>query len=140
MIQGLWSTPLTKSGCSVLVPPGPWSYGLTGIGVYYNADPNDLRSVVPKPLDVSAEGEVFAYLVEIVSWSPKASEFNIETPDLVQYSEAGFFIKVKHNNTYYAYCPFMWVDKDLPLLRGLLVGWPKKLANIAITRLHRFPF
>jgi acetoacetate decarboxylase len=91
--------------------------------------------VVPKPLRV-VDGEVFAYLVEIVTYSPHASELAVEAPDLLYYHEGAFFVKVEYGGRTYAYCPFMWVDSDVSLLRGLLVGWPKKLARVALTKLH----
>jgi len=33
-----------------------------------------------------------------------------------------------------AYCPFIWVDQDMSLLRGLIQGWPKQLGSVWITR------
>ncbi|MEM4907151.1 MAG: acetoacetate decarboxylase family protein [Sulfolobales archaeon] len=133
--QDFWSAPFTKSGKSSLVPKGPWMYAMTGIGVYYKADPSLLNDVVPKPLKV-VDGDMFSYLTEIVSWSPNAVELAVEAPEQLQYSEGAFFVKVDYNGKNYLYCPYMWVDNDLSLLRGLLAGWPKKLAKIAITRLH----
>jgi hypothetical protein len=130
-----WSAPFTKSGKSALVIRGPWVYAMSGIGALYKADPKLLKDVTPKPLEV-ADGEVFAYVVDIISWSSNASDLVVEAPDLIQYMEGAFFVKVIYNNKKYLYCPYMWVDNDLPFLRGLLAGWPKKLAKIAITRLH----
>ncbi|HID72976.1 TPA: acetoacetate decarboxylase, partial [Candidatus Micrarchaeota archaeon] len=130
-----WSAPFTRSGRSALVPRGPWTYCMTGVGVYYKADADRLREAVPKPLEVD-DGSVFAYVTEIVSWSPNAPDLNVECPDLVQYGEAAFFVRVRYRGRAYSYCPYMWVDNDLPLLRGLLAGWPKKYAKVAVTRLH----
>ncbi len=133
--QDFWSAPFTRSGRSSLVPKGPWTYAMTGIGVYYKADVSALRDVVPKPLEV-VDGDVFSYLVEVISWSPNASELVLSAPDELQYNEGAFFVKVNYANKTYLYCPYMWVDNDLSLLRGLLAGWPKKLSKIAITKLH----
>ena len=33
-----------------------------------------------------------------------------------------------------AYCPFIFVDQDVSLLRGLLQGWPKKMGSTWLTR------
>ena len=33
-----------------------------------------------------------------------------------------------------AYCPFIWVDQDVSLMRGLVQGWPKQLGSTWITR------
>ncbi|MEM4434613.1 MAG: acetoacetate decarboxylase family protein [Sulfolobales archaeon] len=130
-----WSGPLTKTRKSALVPRGPWVYGLTGLGVSYKADPSLLTDVVPKPLRVS-DGSVFAYITEIVTWSPNAVELSTEAPDQLYYHEGAFFVRVEYGGKTYTYCPFMWVDSDISLLRGLLVGWPKKLAKVALTKTH----
>jgi hypothetical protein len=130
-----WSAPFTRSGRSALVPRGPWTYAITGLGASYRADPSALSEVVPKPLRV-VDGEVFTYVVEVVTYSPHASELVVEAPDQLYYHEGAFFVKVEYGGRLYAYCPFMWVDSDVSLLRGLLVGWPKKLARIALTKLH----
>lgn len=133
--QDFWSAPFTKSGKSALVPRGPWMYAMEGLGVYYRADISALNEVVPKPLKV-VDGDVFSYVVGVISWSPNAAELAIEAPEQLQYNEGAFFVKVMHDNKLYLYCPYMWVDNDLSLLRGLLAGWPKKLAEINLTRLH----
>lgn len=135
MINNLWSGPLTKAGKSALVPKGPWQYAFIGIGAHYEADEKKLKELVPKPL-VLEGNEVFAYLAEIISFSPNAADLNVEAPDLVQYSEAAFFLRTSFQGKTYIYCPYMWVDSDLPFMRGLLAGWPKKLAKISMTRLH----
>ncbi len=135
LVNDFWSTPLTRSGRSALVPRGPWQYAMTGLGAYYRADFDVLKELVPKPLELVSD-EVFTYLTEIISWSPNAVDLALDVPDLVQYSEGAFFLKVRLKGLNYVYCPFMWVDNDLSFLRGLLAGWPKKLAKISITRLH----
>ncbi|MDW8083032.1 MAG: acetoacetate decarboxylase family protein [Sulfolobales archaeon] len=130
-----WSTPITRSGKSSLVPRGPWIYAFTGLGASYRADPEALSEVVPKPLEVSG-GDVFTYIVEIVALSRDAYDLAAEAPDQLYYHEGAFFVKVGYGGKNYLYCPFMWVDSDVSLLRGLLAGWPKKLAKIALTKLH----
>ena len=130
------SHPITASGESTLVPKGPWNYGLTVIGVHVRCDPEKLREAVPKPLEASSDGEVWFYIADIVSVSDSKPELNYEAPDLVQYYEATMFVKVVYEGKTYALCPFMYVDKDLPLMRGIVAGFPKKLAYISMTKLH----
>jgi len=136
LIEGLWSAPITSDRRSSAVPPGPWVYGFTGIGVKYRAEPSALNNVVPRPLEPANDGEVFAYVTEIISQSLSNVEWNLEIPDAVQYHEAAFFVKVVYEGKTYAYCPYMWVDTDLSLLRGFIAGFPKKLAHISYTKLH----
>ncbi|MEM2006705.1 MAG: acetoacetate decarboxylase family protein [Sulfolobales archaeon] len=133
--EGFWSGPITKTGKSALVPRGPWVYGFTGLGISYKSDPSSLADIVPRPLRVS-DGSVFAYVTEIVTWSPNVGELSTEAPDQLYYHEGAFFVRVEYDGRIYTYCPFMWVDSDISLLRGLLVGWPKKLARVALTKIH----
>ncbi|MCI4437971.1 MAG: acetoacetate decarboxylase family protein [Ignisphaera sp.] len=133
--ESFWSSPFTRSGRSVLVPRGPWIYALSGVAAHYRADPKALEGVVPKPLRV-VDGDVFTYIVEVIAISPNAQHLIDEAPDQLYYNEGAFFVKVEYQGKVYSYCPFMWVDTDISLLRGLLAGWPKKLASIAVTRLH----
>lgn len=130
-----WSTPITRSGKSTLVPEGPWHYGLNVIAVHALGDKELLSEATPKPLEVD-DGQIWFYIADIVSVSEKHPELNVEVPDLLQYREATVFIKVRYEGKTYAYCPFMWVDKDLPLMRGFIVGFPKKIAYIELTKLH----
>jgi len=129
-----WSSPITSTGKSALVPPGPWIYGMTGIGALYSVEPASLRGIVPRPLEPT--GRVFMYIVEIISQSTRDPELSYQFPDLLQYNEAAFFVEVSLGGEHYAYCPFMYVDTDLALLRGYVVGFPKKIARITYTKIH----
>jgi acetoacetate decarboxylase len=60
-----------------------------------------------------------------------------EDPEETKYMEAAVALKVKYNGNIYTYFPFMWVNKDLPLIRGWLLGYPKKLAYISKSEFHK---
>jgi hypothetical protein len=129
-----WTSPLTKSGRSALVPEGPWIYAFDTIGVYAVGDTERLKEALPDFF--SPTGDMWFYFAEIISQSPNCPELNYEAPGLVQYNEAAIFVKVNYKKREYAYCPFMYVDNDVSLMRGYVVGFPKKLASIHITRKH----
>lgn len=127
-----WTTPYSKSGRSALVPAGPWSYGMEAISVH--AMLSGFEELLPENME--SEGEGYVYFAEIISQSPNFPELNYEAPGLVQYRELAIFLKVKYGGRVLAYCPFMYVDNDVSLLRGFVAGFPKKLAVIDITREH----
>ena len=129
------SPPITEKGVSALVPQGPWCYAMEFVAVHFLTNTSDLKSIIPKQL--TPTGDVWAYVSSIVAVSKSWPEFYIEAPDLSQYMEAALFTKVNFNGKSYAYCPFMYVDKDLPLMRGYIVGFPKKIAKISITTFHK---
>ncbi len=125
-----WTPPLV--GSSALVPDGPWEYAMDVIAVHAVSDAEKIYDAI----GLQTNGELWFYFADIISRSPSCSELNYEAPDLVQYREAAIFVKVSYAGRHYAYCPFMYVDNDVSLVRGLVVGFPKKIANIAITRDH----
>lgn len=129
-----WTGPYSKSGKSALVAEGPWSYAMDAIAAHVICDRNLLELVMPDEFIPS--GDAYIYFAEIVSSSPHFPELNYEAPGLVQYRELAFFVKVEFNGESYAYCPFMYVDNDVSLVRGYVAGFPKKLAVINITRKH----
>lgn len=131
-----WSLPYTKSMSSTLVPRGPWHYAFTLVAVHARGDKDKLVEAVPEPLELSPDAEIWFYIGEILSVSDSNPELNQELHDTLQYYEAAIFLKTLYEGERYAYCSFMWVDKDLPLIRGFVAGFPKKLAHISMTKLH----
>ncbi|MEM0374304.1 MAG: acetoacetate decarboxylase family protein [Sulfolobaceae archaeon] len=137
-MQELYKTftlPITRTGKSQVVPPPPWIYAINMIGVEAVFDSDRLRNVIPPPLE-SQDGEGFVYIAKIFTIAGNNSEVLYEDPELSKYMEAAIFLKVRYRGNTYTYSPFMWVDKDLPLIRGWLLGYPKKLAIISISEFH----
>ncbi|MEM1520529.1 MAG: acetoacetate decarboxylase family protein [Candidatus Korarchaeum sp.] len=129
-----WTGPITPSGRSALVPDGPWTYVMDVIAVHAKGYGERIASVLPQRLKPS--GDLWFYVAEIISYSDSSEEMNYLAPDLLQYKEAAVFVKVELDGRSYAYCPFMYVDNDLSLVRGLIFGFPKKIAKIEMTRFH----
>ncbi|MEM0088966.1 MAG: acetoacetate decarboxylase family protein [Archaeoglobaceae archaeon] len=117
---------------SELVPSGPWEYAMNVVAVHAFGDAEKISRAVK----FESNGEIWFYFAEIISRSPECPELNYEAPQLVQYNECAVFTRVFIDGKSYAYCPFMYVDNDLSLVRGLLAGFPKKIATIAITKKH----
>ncbi len=129
-----WTGPLTPSGRSALVPEGPWIYLMDAVAVHAKGSAERISQVLPpgaKPL-----GDLWFYIADIISYSSSSEEMNYLSPDLLQYREAAVFVKIELNGRKHAYCPFMYVDNDVSLVRGLMFGFPKKMARIEITRFH----
>jgi len=131
-----FTLPITRSGKSQVVPPPPWIYGIEMIGVKAYFDLGKLKDLVPPPLDI-VDGEGFVYIAKIYTVSGNRWEMLYEDPEETKYMEAAVALKVKYNRNIYTYFPYMWVDKDLPLIRGWLLGYPKKLAFISMSEFHK---
>jgi len=130
MLKG-YTLPRTPKGTSSLAPTPPWHYVGTCLAVEYEADPEAVRSFLPPGLEFHSS-QCAVYFVE---WQ-YASEHGEEYLDPVrsQYRETIVLISAAYNGTACAYCPFIWVDQDVSLMRGLAQGWPKQIGSTWITR------
>lgn len=112
--------------------PSTWYYGVTYIASHVKLEGAD--NVIPSFMKTDGEGWV--YIAEFISTAEANWDYMYQEPDLVQYMEGAIGLKVEYKGKNYLYFPFMWVDKDWALVRGWLDGYPKKIANIRMTRLH----
>ncbi|BFH73807.1 acetoacetate decarboxylase family protein [Sulfurisphaera javensis] len=133
-MQNDFTLPPTKSGKSQIVFPPPWHYGVTYISAHVKFDKDSANQLLPSFL--TTDGEGWIYIAEFISTSDYNWDFMYQDPELVQYMEGAIGFKVNFEGKNYLYFPFMWVDKDWALVRGWLDGYPKKIAKIAMTRLH----
>lgn len=135
MLKG-YTAPRTPKGTSSLAPFPPWHYVGMVLAVEYEADPQAVRSYLPPGLDYHSP-RCAAYFVE---WQ-YASEHGEETldPARSQYRETIFLISAAYRDEPYAYCPFIWVDQDVSLMRGFAQGWPKQIGSTWITRAYDLP-
>ena len=51
-----------------------------------------------------------------------------------QYKEFFVVLAAEYQGDLVTRCPFMWVDQGMPLVRGLVQGFPKKPGSIWMTR------
>jgi len=130
MLRG-YSLPRTPKGTSSLVPTPPWHYAGTCLSVAYEADPEAVRSLLPPGLEFCGP-QCAAYFVEWQYATDSGEEYL--DPATSQYHEAIFLISASYEGSPCSYCPFIWVDQDVSLARGLIQGWPKQLGSIWITR------
>lgn len=127
--------PLDLSGTSA-VEPGPWHYGADYVTVYFTGDKSKLERLVPAPF-APADGTCMAYVCEIISVSEDRPHMVSEEPERTIYREAAVGVKCLHGSAPGIYFPVMWVDTEWSLLRGLINGYSKRLADsIAMTKLH----
>lgn len=118
------------------VERGPWHYGADYVTVYFRASPRSLRSLVPEPFKVD-DGTCMAYACEIVSVAQGAGSMVADRPDRTLYDEAAIGVRCSYRGKKGVFFPVMWVTTEWSLLRGLLNGYQKRLADrISLTRLH----
>lgn len=121
---------------SSAVEPGPWHYGADYAAVYFVGDRSRLKDLIPRPFTL-ADGTCMAYVCEIISVSGSRPQVVSEDPDRTIYREAALGIGCAHGVSQGIYFPVMWVDTEWSLLRGLVNGYSKRLADrIVLTKLH----
>src|SRR5437773_8354624 len=131
MLRG-YTTPRTPLGISSLAPTPPWHYVSTSLAIEFHADPQKVASFLPADLVPSGDGRCAVYFAE---WQ-FATDDGEEQLDPVrsQYKEAIFLIAAEYRGESVAYCPFIFVDQDISLMRGLIQGWPKQFGMVWMTR------
>lgn len=123
-------------GQTSAVEKGPWHYGADYITTYFNADVSKLSSLVPSPFEVET-GFCMAYVCEIISVADSAAEMVSTRPDRTTYHEAAVGVGCRSGERHGIFFPVMWVTTEWSLLRGLLNGYQKRLADrISLTKLH----
>jgi hypothetical protein len=123
-------------GATSAIEKGPWHYGADYIAVYFKGERSRLRQLVPAPFEV-ADNSCIAYVCEIVSVGDAGADMVATRPDRTLYHEAAVGVKCRFKEKQGIFYPVMWVTTEWSLLRGLLNGYQKRLADrISMTKLH----
>jgi hypothetical protein len=123
-------------GPTSAVETGPWHYGADYVSVYFEGDISRLAQLVPPQFRIDG-GSCLAYVCEIISVSDSGRDMVSTHPDRTIYREAAVGVKCRFGDREGIFYPVMWVTTEWSLLRGILNGYQKRLAdNISLTRLH----
>jgi Acetoacetate decarboxylase (ADC) len=136
MLKG-FTTPRTPRGISSLAPAPPWHYAGTSLAIEFTADAEKTARFLPDELEPSGDGRCAIYFAEWQFATDNGEEYL--DPVRSQYKETIFLIAAKYRGEPVAYCPFIFVDQDVSLMRGLIQGWPKQFGTVWITRAASLP-
>jgi acetoacetate decarboxylase len=134
MLKG-YTLPRTPSGRSSLAPSPPWNYAGDCLAVEFRADPAAVEAFLPERLEPAAAdfaGRCCAFFVEWQFATDEGAEYL--DPVRSQYRETIFLVSARHQGMAVAYCPFIFVDQDVSLMRGWIQGWPKVIGSTWVTR------
>ena len=137
MLAG-WSNPLSPLGRASLVEPLPHHISQEAIQVYFRADPKVIQQYLPEGLTPAQDGLGYAYVGKMVKVSASNPEQAYLNPERTQYGEGLISFFVRYGEREGQFMPFVWVDKDWSAVFGQFMGWGKKLADVAMTKLHPF--
>ncbi len=128
-----YTLPLTRTGRSSLVPPPPWHYSGDFLVIEYRADPAAAEALLPPELEADETiGAAAAIFADWQTCSDSGDE--LLDPVRAQYKEFFVVLACRYRGEPVTRCPFMWVDRAMPLVRGHVQGFPKKAGSIWITR------
>jgi acetoacetate decarboxylase len=127
-----YTTPRSPQGISSLASTPPWHYASTSLAIEFTADPAKVARFLPDELQPAGDGRCAVYFAEWQFATDTGEEYL--DPVRSQYKETIFLIAAQFNGEPVAYCPFIFVDQDVSLMRGLIQGWPKQFGTVWITR------
>ncbi|MFD1554848.1 acetoacetate decarboxylase family protein [Paraburkholderia silviterrae] len=128
-----YAVPLSPRGLSSIAPPPPWHYAGDFILVEFWADPAAAAAVLPKGLsiDPASAGHATALFID---WQFTASNDEMLDPARYQYREFFVLVDALHEGKPVSFCPYIFVDNDSAMMRGLIQGFPKRYGQIHQTR------
>jgi hypothetical protein len=130
MPQG-FTPPFTPRGLASLVAPPPWHYAGWLLNVAFECDPARATGFVPGQVG-AATGRGAIHFAE---WQATTDGSELLDPIQSQYRETIVLLEVTRPDATAAnFCPLIYVDQDVSMVRGLLQGWPKKLGSTWLTR------
>lgn len=131
-LQG-WTLPQTPSGRAASVPPPPWHYSGDVIAVEFRADPARVAALAPPGFEPRGDGACTFFFCDWASAADRDPRVKAD-PAKGQYKEAYVVLHGSYAGKPAGRVPFIWVDSELSLLRGLIQGFPKKLGSVHMTR------
>ncbi len=130
MLRG-FTPPFTPGGTASLVPPPPWHYAGWLLSVAFECDPARAAAFVPAEVGAATGRGT----VHFADWQATTDGTELLDPIQAQYRETIVLLDLTRPDGSVAnFCPLIYVDQDVSLLRGLLQGWPKKLGSTWLTR------
>ena len=131
-LQG-WTLPQTPTGRAATVPPPPWHYSGDIIAVDFTADPARVAELVPAGFTPRGDGSCTFFFCDWASAADLDARVK-DDPAKGQYKEAFVTLNGTFQGRPFGRVPYIWVDSELSLLRGLIQGFPKKLGEVHMTR------
>jgi hypothetical protein len=130
MLEG-FTPPFTPRGTASLLPPPPWHYAGWLLNVEFECERDRAAAFVPAALGAATGRGV----VHFADWQATTDGAELLDPILSQYRETIVVLELERpGGTRANFCPLIYVDQDVSMLRGLLQGWPKKMGSTWLTR------
>ncbi|MBI4447076.1 MAG: acetoacetate decarboxylase family protein [Acidobacteria bacterium] len=127
-----YAVPFSPQGKAQIVGGLPWNFGVDLIAINFRTDPNEIRKLLPEPLEPSREQPDMAY-VWFGDWQgiwAQAGDMLATNPERVQYQECLIGVRCSYQGVEGHRCVYIWVNKDFSMARGWFMGFPKKIGRV----------
>ena len=102
--------------------------------VEFRTDPANVAELLPAPLQL-AEDDPGAVAIIWADWQSCSDSFEeLLDPARAQYKEVFVVVRCQYEGQPYSRAAYIWVDKDFAMARGHIQGYPKKMAEVWMTR------
>lgn len=125
-----FSAPYSATGRSSIVPAPPWHYAGWILSIEYELEALAAAAFLPtgfgRPTGRAA--------VHFADWQSTSDGSELLDPIYSQYREMFVVLEAEREGVFVYFCPFIYVDQDISLMRGWLQGLPKKSGSVWVTR------
>ncbi|MCU0495230.1 MAG: acetoacetate decarboxylase family protein [Chloroflexaceae bacterium] len=134
-----YAAPFSPRGKAGIVPPPPWHYVGNFLAIDFVANPEAVAALLPPGLALNA-ARVGHCTANFVDWQfTTDSGEELLDPIRSQYHEFLLLLHASLDGQPVLYCPYIYVDQDTALMRGLIQGYPKKHGSVYTTRTFDSP-
>lgn len=140
-LPGGYSYPFTPNGKGNLIPAPPYHFCASEMIIRYQADPEQVKRFLPEPLKPS-EVNPGGCILHVCSYVSRNGDDDllVELPERCNYSECYLEIRANYRGLECKHFAYYWVNRDYSILRGMILGLPKKGGEISTTfeKVHLF--
>jgi acetoacetate decarboxylase len=128
-----FSVPLSATGASSTAPNPPWHYVGDYLAIEFGVDPDAVAELLPPGMEMGEGAGDCAVFFSDCQFATDTGE-EIFEPAVSQYRECLVVAKAMFDGKPAAFMPYIFVDNDNSMIRGLIQGMPKQMGSIRMTR------
>ena len=130
-----YTPPFAPRGLAGIAPVPPWHYAADFITIAFEISEKAASEVLPAGLEPDIHNGGVLCTASFAAWQACTDGGNeFLDPARSQYNECLIFVGARFNGESVFHCPYIYVDSDLSMVRGWLLGYPKKLGIVHTTR------
>lgn len=130
-----YTPPFAPRGRAGVAPTPPWHYAADFLTISFETSEEAVSDVLPPGLVADARDGMVLCTASFAAWQASSDEGDeFLDPSRSQYNECLIFVGARLEGAAVFHCPYIYVDSDLSMVRGWLLGYPKKYGVVHTTR------